>query len=234
MDESELREFIRLKLGRRVTRRGWILYSGLDTLTQGDYYVMGYNPAVDCANDVLDRIRFEPRNWSAYTQQCWRCGPTCTVHITDGRLANGAQKPHQRRVTELLKLLEKRPEEIFCTNAIFAESSRANKLADAGELWELHWPIHQRFLEIIRPRWIICLGNGLLASSFSLLRSKMACSQVEFCSFEKQSYRDGKHYRAVAQLSDGPLELGVLGVAHPSLFELPKSLGHFVSTHLKT
>ena len=46
MNERQLRQLLQECLGHRFTTlKGQILYSEIDTLTRGDYYFLGFNPA---------------------------------------------------------------------------------------------------------------------------------------------------------------------------------------------
>src|SRR5688500_9593941 len=130
--EFNLRSKLREHLGPHINRKGWLLYSGLDTLRRGQYYVMGFNPAVDPANRMLREMPIYPSNWSAYTQQCWRCpGESCDHLRTDERgVKLQRPKPHQKRVSAFLNAVKHRPEDVFATNAIFVESQNAAALVD--------------------------------------------------------------------------------------------------------
>jgi hypothetical protein len=214
MLEEELRERLRKHLGARLSARGWLLYSGLDTLAGGRYYFMGFNPAKDPANEPLDSIPIPDENWSAYTQQCWRCEKArCKCEPI-------RFKPHQRRVTEfMLQLRPLRPERIFSTNAIFVESESVLTLSDREMLWNECWPIHEWMLSIVRPKWIVCLGNHEEASSYSLLRGRCkSCVPVGDCT----DFRKGKVFKGSLPISNHEsLDVHVLGLPHPSRFNLP-------------
>lgn len=171
VDQGELNQLLKELLRNDASQRGWVPYSGLDTLKQGAYYFMGYNPRTDPANRPLLETTNNAHDWSAYTRQCWRCRQEPCEHMdAAGRL--NQREPHQNRVIELAGLLGRRPECIFSANAIFIESPTARDLQNAEGLWDKCWQGHQKFLALVRPKWIICLGNGEEHGSFQLMRQQ--------------------------------------------------------------
>lgn len=224
MDQVELNRLLEQELGDDAGQHGWVIYSGLDTLAQGDYYFMGYNPRTDPANKPLLETTNNALDWSAYTQQCWKksCQPPCQ-HMDAGRLK--MREPHQNRVIELAGLLDTKPERIFSANAIFVESPEAKDLQDADRLWQKCWRVHQKFLALVRPKWIICLGNGEERSSFQLMKQRagVPTQNVHHCDPKyRPYYRTGKwfHTSSLDIRDTSPLDVNVLGVPHPSRFTI--------------
>lgn len=196
--------------------RGWLLYSGLDTLRAGKYYVLGLNPAEDPANEQLSCATIFNNRWSAYKNQCWRCPRDKCVHVTEsGKLDPATLKPHQKRVIKLLEALGCQPEDVFATNAIFVESRTAEEIRKRrGVLWGASWSVHRWFLSIVRPQVIICLGIQKDFSSFSLLREKSASWETLF---DSTQYREGKVARASLHIGHrDSLDVRIFGVPHPS------------------
>ena len=64
------------------------------------------------------------------------------------------------------------PRRTLTTNAIFERTSGAGALnGPHWQLWWKHfWPVHRLFLHVVRPRVILCLGNGPDPSPWELLR----------------------------------------------------------------
>lgn len=63
--------------------------------------------------------------------------------------------------------------DIFSTNAIFARSSKDDRLLGVSKrLFEECWPWHSQFLEMVQPRTIVAVGNGN-PSPFSLISTKL-------------------------------------------------------------
>lgn len=223
MTRDEIASLVRTNLGARADDPGSVIYSGLDTLKPNPFYIMGYNPggclAVD-APPLSGICKLKDANWSAYLHQCWHCksNEKCTHIGASGESISPVR--HQRTVCELIGLLGRSPTEIFATNAIFIRSRDVATLHDSKDLWKLCWPVHREFLDVIRPRWIICLGN---ANSGSVLRLLLdTCDQpmkVESCGC---NFRDGKVVREVTfdLHQPEPLKCNILAIPHPSRFPL--------------
>ena len=257
MNRDELNQLLKEMLREDACWRGWVPYSGLDTLKQGDYYFMGYNPGEGWDNGPLLETTNNLKDWSAYTQQCWRCCRTRCKHAPlgecyspcrhspcehmecSGRLREDKRKRHQNNVIKLMRLLGREPERIFSANAIFIESSKAKDLQDADRLWQKCWRVHQKFLALVRPKWVVCLGNGEELSSFQLMK-QMATKPVQKvlnpCNPDcPPHYRTGKLLHASFDLGDAfPLnDVNLLGVPHPTRFTISDSLEHFIVKNVR-
>jgi hypothetical protein len=238
VDQEELNQLLKEMLTHDACQLGWVPYSGLDTLKPGPYYFMAYNPRTDPANRPLLETTNNARDWSAYTQQCWQCPQERCEHMdAAGRL--NQREPHQNRVIELAGLLGKRPECIFSANAIFVQSPKAKDLQNPEGLWRKCWAVHQEFLAIVRPKWIICLGNGKEQSSFQLMRQKAEKPEPKVsnpCHADRPpDYRMGKLIRACFDIGETSLleNVNVLGVPHPSRFPIPVCLKHFIEKNVR-
>lgn len=237
MMQVELNRLLKQELGEDACRRGWVIYTGLDALIHGRYYVMGYNPRTDPANRPLLETTNNATDWSAYTKQCWNCAePACPHMGASGRLTK--REPHQNRMIDLADLLDTKPEFIFSANAIFIESPTARELQNANELWDKCWRVHQTFLALVRPEWIICLGNGKDLSSFQLIKDRGADTvQVvdnPCAPGSRPEYRIGKLFHASLDICEtNRLNVKVLGLPHPSRFNMPKELKDFIRTSLR-
>jgi len=238
MDRSELKALVENALGSHADRPGSVLYSGLDTVARGEFYIMGYNPAGDptttpiCVLPTDDRIRD-----NAYTMECWHkhCTPPCEHLGPDRRLKTGAAVKHQSNVQKLCEALHPgldaiaATERTFSCNAIFASSAKSGGV-DATDWWPKCWPVHQRFLSIVRPRWIITLGRGWQMSTFALLMIK-AGKTYEDVQSTGDGRRDGRHFAAELPLGGGGnerLPVNVLGVPHPSYYAISDGLKTFI------
>ncbi|MBB4079360.1 hypothetical protein GGR28_001980 [Lewinella aquimaris] len=75
--------------------------------------------------------------------------------------------------------LHLRPRQIFSTYAYFSRARDAAELKRFGlELLDCS-AFHRKFLQIIRPRVVLCIGNGPLPSAFALYRSLYGPEHVE-------------------------------------------------------
>lgn len=219
-------------------KSGSVLYSGIDTLRPGPFYLMGLNPGgaptddtSRIASSIHDRVA-----WSAYTGDCWVPGcrgaaPCCHLD-QDGRVRSEYLARHQRHVGKLISALGPEPEEIFATNAIFARSKdEATLKAQADEMrtwdwWRACWPIHQQFLREVRPRWIITLGKGYGTSAFAFLMDEAKVKRSQVRSFDDDSETDGRWFVADLPLDDHgtTLKVRVLGMPHPSYYAISSEL----------
>jgi uracil-DNA glycosylase len=134
------------------------------------------------------------------------------------------QSPHQRRVRQIAEMLGLNIRDVFATNAVFLRSIVAEHIP-IPELFDECWPVHQRFLSIVKPSLVLCLGNGD-GSSFCLLRTKaIALPPVTEIG---AGFRDGRFYDATFRVNDGTtLGCRVLGLPHPSRFVLSAALRSF-------
>ncbi len=135
------------------------------------------------------------------------------------------EAPHQKRVKEYARLLgEPDIKRVFAANAIFLRSRDQGSFPNANEMWKRSWPVHQFFLSIVRPKFIVCLGNGDGMSSFSLLASVANGIPRHSYFGQKKSFRDGKWFDGVFDVDGGQLVCKVIGVPHPSRFGISQNL----------
>jgi hypothetical protein len=221
MIAAELNKLLRKCLTDEIQeRKGQSLYSGIDTLTRGKFYFLGFNPRTDDANVQLRHERFDRTNWSAYTQQCWTHENCTCPRIGEDR--------HQKNVRRIMCELGLKPEETFATNLIFVES-RGVKEIKADPLFKTYleacWRVHQKMLAEIKPKYIMCLGNGERDSAFSSVREKAVDAEKE------ARHLKFKSFVGVFHLDDGhTLEAKVIGVKHPSYPMSPRGLREFVGS----
>jgi RimJ/RimL family protein N-acetyltransferase len=206
---------------------GAVLYNGWSSLRPGPLYLMGLNPGGDPAKitqTVRQSIEALQENHCAYTDECW---------IPEHRGCRG-KSTHQRRVLELIRKfdphLRRYPERVFATNAIFLRSTNTQELKKMklDDLWGKCWPVHQLFLSIVRPKLILCLGNGNGLSPFSLLRERFS-EKSEVCC--PSGFRHGKSFFGRVQVNHREgldcrkwLDCMVVGVPHPSHYESTNGL----------
>lgn len=239
MTVEDVRALVDKHLGQRGLgeKSGSVLYSGIDTLRPGPFYLMGLNPGgapTEGTSSIATSID-EHRVWSAYTRDCWvpDCAePAPCSHLDpDGRVKEAHLARHQRHVGKLISALGLKPEEIFATNAIFARSKdEATLKAQADEMRSWDWwracrPVHQQFLREVRPRWIITLGKGYGTSAFAFLMDEAKVRRSQVRSFGDDSETDGRWFVADLPLGDGTiLPVRVLGMPHPSYYAIRDGL----------
>lgn len=227
MTEADLRALLGCLPEKVLERKGQILYSGIETLerSQPDYYFLGFNPAADGTNPTLQsliRSEFQlcRRNWSAYTAQCWTHE---AGKCPSDPCPSAGRKPHQRRVQKIMRELGIRPEETLAANLIFVESEdikqlKTDPIFDACA--QTCWRVHEGIIAAVRPKCIVCLGNGESDSAYSfvrarckVIREKKSDEKVGSCSAFKAFH--GELHLCSAE----PFVLTVVGVLHPSYFE---------------
>jgi hypothetical protein len=161
LDYPTLQELVKDALGGESLLNGVVAYSGRAAWKPGPFLIIGFNPAADGTNESLSGIVPRPPSWSLYSDKCWRCGE---AREPDHR---HTLTRHQKTVHELCHLIGiDGPRSLFATNAIFAESTEIATLPNWPDLFERCWKVHLRFLELVQPQWILCLGNSDTASSF--------------------------------------------------------------------
>jgi hypothetical protein len=203
-----------------LSRNGQILYSGIDTLRAGSFYFLGFNPAADGTNPPLNNLPLNRKHWSAYTRQCWYdqgCDALCP---------KVGKRPHQQRVKGIMSELGLQPEETFATNLIFVESQNIEELK-ADPLFQIYldacWKAHKRMLAVVKPLYIVCLGNGEKDSAFSFVREKADGRENEARCLNFKSFDGIFHLN-----DDFSLSAKVIGVRHPSRPMSPKGLRGFI------
>lgn len=230
MKDTELRNTLAEFLTKDVlNKKGQTLYSGIDTLRPGDFYFVGFNPAADDTNDPLQELRLHDNNWSAYTCQCWMDKGQCDPKIC---FKTGKAK-HQKNVKHIMSELGLNPKTTFATNFVFVESDNVRELK-RDPLFRTYvdtcWLVHKKMLAVVRPKYILCLGNGESGSAFSLVRDKAEDIRNGKQSNEKVGRNIVfKSFVGTFRLDDvSDLTAKVIGVLHPSRWRCPQGLRDWV------
>lgn len=197
-----------------ANEKGAILYSGWSTLKEGRFYILGLNPGGNDGHSVYHDIINTTEHYSAYQEGEWS---TDYVNYSKGCA------PHQNRVKRIIESLGIEPNNVLCTNAIFKQSR--NKSGVSWQNFEDGWFIHQFLLSIVRPKVIVCLGNGASLSAFSLLHQKSMGSPER--SYLPGGHHDSRYAFMKGRGFSGTFDLNgsqlknvlVLGAPHPSRFD---------------
>lgn len=196
----------------------------------GPFYTLGLNPGT-CGLEVGEGTdlavgdharRWDLTNFSAYSEQCWRRGcwkadcfgrqihkPVCTGHRP------GADK-RQKAVRRLIRLLGQEPSSVLSTNAIFLASKGKNTFAlehpcSIRQAWERCWQVHKFMLNIVRPRVILCLGNGETDSAYSFLAQECVNPPITNADAPTLGFKWFD-----ARFKNTELTARVIGVFHPT------------------
>lgn len=152
-----------------------IFYSNpLTTLKEGPIYTLGLNPGGtpdDGTTFRLERMKFFQKypNWSEYLCAKWK---------TKNRWYPRGKAPLQVKIKTVLEFIldklghEPKIGETFATNLYFFRSPGDDMLQKYG--WKNYdcWKYHETFLKIVKPKIIVCIGNGNSFSPFSELANK--------------------------------------------------------------
>ncbi|WP_157985988.1 uracil-DNA glycosylase family protein [Teichococcus vastitatis] len=200
-------------------RSGGVLFSGADTIAPGALYVMGYNPGgVADEGDIPGAGTVGASLADAGTRSGWN-------EWADERYGrDGTYSPFQNNIRTVFEALGADPRRTFSTNALFVRSRNAEGVEGPWDLWWDHcWPVHQVFLRVVRPRVVVCLGNGGALSTWELLRLTRRGEQRRYTSNwtsadPDEPAKDGKWQPEVTfDLGEGASHTcAVLGLPHPS------------------
>ena len=209
---DEIRNRVSKELGEFAGLSGSVMYSGIDTLCQGDIYLMGLNPGGDpgvipqTALQTIDSVFKVRPDFSAYLDEDWRGGL--------------GQHQHQKRVVDICSLLGVDVRTVFSANAVFVRPGDAATLAEnlgnrTREVIDCCLRVHDFFLAIVRPKIVVCLGNGEGASSFAILRNYLGSPESHLVG---KTFRDGKYCDASPSWGRGGCR--IIGAPHPSRFTM--------------
>jgi len=146
-----------------LKRWGRFLYSSVNTIARGDIYLLGLNPAGESSNqeDYFERdiANLPTRKINAFTDEAWARGRPYKIGCY----------PLQLRVKWLLTELVGDVASVCASNLVFFGS---NNGTDIKKAWiDDCWRVHDKMLQIIKPRLIITFGNGTNPiSPYSYLR----------------------------------------------------------------
>ncbi|MGI9076267.1 MAG: hypothetical protein ACR2G6_02915 [Gemmatimonadaceae bacterium] len=198
MTPHELAAFGRQHLSTLLGMSGEVLYSGADTLRAGDVYLLGHNPGGDSLNPALPTVgsslaELPTKSINSYLDTQWSGRDTL-----------------QRRVIWLLSELEFNPRTVAASNLIFARSRDA-ATSQFETFAKLCWPVHERILEIVKPRLILVYGNSG-SSPFSFLRQKFGTASWE-------DFPSG-HGDWMCRRFEVPGRFNVVGLPHLSRYDI--------------
>lgn len=137
-------------------KSGSIFYSGFNSFTgEKDLYILGLNPGGspdEHAGDTVESniwhfLENELKDWSAYRDQSWEGAQPGTWRM-------------QPRVLHLLANLKLNPGEVPSSNVIFVRSKRERNISnEITQLFQDCWPFHQKVIEELKPKAILCFGK---------------------------------------------------------------------------
>jgi hypothetical protein len=149
---EEIADFARAQLTSVLSQSGEILYSAALTLRSGPVYLLGHNPGGDPNDRGLPNVGqslddLPTKTINSYLDTVW------------SRQHGVGQAPLQRRVVWLLESLGLKPRDVAASNLIFVRSPdvRGSRFREYSELC---WPVHERILDVVKPRLVLVYGNS--------------------------------------------------------------------------
>lgn len=151
-----IEDFAKLIPSELLKRSGSVFYSGkLAFGSRTRMYILGLNPGGDPrkqANETIEWdtakvLRDKRDDWSAYRDDSWAGSPP-------------GKHGMQPRVLHLLGQLQIDPGQVPASNIVFLRSSRESRIdGDIRKIAEMCWPFHQRVIEELGVRLILCFGR---------------------------------------------------------------------------
>jgi hypothetical protein len=201
---------------------GRFLYSAKETLTKGDYYLLGINPGGDPLEEY-EPLTYEIPKWfaksdNAFLNEKWK---PCKLL---------GQAPYQLDVQTLCKKIGKDIDEyidedidkytrnVCASNLYFVRTKEESCLKFFLKTLGLNksnfWGVHKVVLDIVKPACILVIGIGVYDEIKELLGFPKKHTSYEKRSFNERDklywYVCDGHYPG----SDTPLTL--IGIPHPS------------------
>ena len=161
---AEITEFIdgaKRDLGAVAECSGRVLYSSVDTLCPGRIYTLGINPGLDPYGLDYRTIRAsldDLPNYrkSAYRDESWDLG------------VPAGSDPLQQNWCWLMTQLGFNLDTVCASNIVFA---RTRGGIEARRYVAACWPVHERILRVVQPRYILAFGKLPLETITPRLRN---------------------------------------------------------------
>lgn len=151
-----------------LNKSGSILYSSHETLRPSDIYLLGFNPGgnpEECPDIISDEIaQLCTKTSNAYTAYNWK-NESCNYE-EKGELA-----PLQKRIKWIFERLDHNIEDICASNLIFLRSRDQTSLSSWWDKAKTCWKLHEKILEIVKPKTIMVFGNGDI-SPYSFIKDR--------------------------------------------------------------
>ena len=151
-----LEKFAKLIPHELKEKSGSVFYSGKNAFKgKKDLYILGINPGgseILQANETIawhtkKSIAIDSDNWSEYKDEIWKGAKPGTFGL-------------QPRVLHLLNQLNLSPYEVPASNVCFVRSPRENNISkDINYYIELCWPFHQKIINDLGVKVVLCFGQ---------------------------------------------------------------------------
>ncbi|MFZ2284519.1 MAG: hypothetical protein WAV86_11645 [Lutibacter sp.] len=151
-----LEKFAKLIPQELKEKSGSVFYSGKNAFKgKKDLYILGINPGgseILQANETIawhtkKSLAIDSDNWSEYKDEMWKGAKPGTFGL-------------QPRVLHLLNQLNLSPYEVPASNVCFVRSPRENNISkDLNYYIELCWPFHQKIINDLGVKVVLCFGQ---------------------------------------------------------------------------
>lgn len=204
MDKEKLERVEELLLATKLqNERGSMIYSADSTLTKGDFYFLGQNPG---GNDEAKYGKDTILNQLLYSAE--------HNEYLEGEWKGTKGKIHQHNIKRMFEDLELNLKNIFSTNLSFIRSSQTETYSrNLKQDYDIFWPIHEFFLSIVEPKFII--ANGAQPRDF--FKKKM----INISNKEKKEMRSYGKYIHFANSFTGSLITEKLTLENLSVLAIP-------------
>ena len=185
---------------------GKVFYSGRKAFeAPSRIYILGINPGGDPSGPKLRKetvdahtrtvLDCQSDDWSAYRDEKWNSKP--------------GSAPMQKRVKYLCCKIGMNIGEIPASNLIFKRSTDFSQLqGDAKELAKDCWPFHQKVIDTLGVKIVVCLGKT--ASDFVREKEQLNAHRHS-CTFVENN---GRRWRSETHESTDGIQ--VVRLSHPS------------------
>ena len=145
-------------------RAGSLLYSGYETIKDGEWYFLGQNPgghadSQDENDKIIKQINRTNKSLNEYFDGQWLS--------KQGYICPPGMQHHQVNIKNLFSTLGVNLKDTCSSNLSFVRSRTTHSYSGSiTNDFELCWDVHRYLLNIVRPKNILC--NGSKARDFIL------------------------------------------------------------------
>ncbi len=197
-------EFVKLLPHSLMNVSGSAFYSGRNAfIGKKDIYILGLNPGGSPIKQKEETLSWHTSmvlknlnpNWSEYKDESWDEHSPGTFGL-------------QPRVLHMLRVLELSPYEVPASNICFVRSKREKAISkDLRSLSDLCWPFHQKVIESLHIKLILCFGRR----SGDYVRVRLGADRLidEFVEVNERKWS--------SQVFENDYGLIVISATHPSI-----------------
>lgn len=179
-----LEKFAKLIPKELKEKSGAVFYSGKNAFCGNkDLYILGLNPG---GSEILQKtetiawhtkkvLGIDNDNWSEYKDEIWKGTKPGVFGL-------------QPRILHLLNQLSISPYEVPASNVCFVRSTGEKNISKfLNEYAELCWPVHQRIIDDLEVKVVLCFGQ----TAANIVRKKLGANDQidEFIETNKRNWK---------------------------------------------